>query len=313
MTGLISILVLVGCNGEDPEPQLTPRGASRSDARALSVTPITCSSGRDRCTRTRESTRCSGRWRPSAQRQTGGDLGDFCVRCHAPVGVALGTVSQGSDLDGLDADDPALQGVSCWFCHQVDGIDGDHNNPLSLADDATFRGPIADPVATPAHDSAYATTHDRRDLDSAAMCGSCHDIVNPLGTHIERTYAEWRGSVFGRPSSIGGLTCTACHMQGPRRRRRRDRRREAAPGARSQHARRRRGADPRSPRPKPSAPPSRSSSTTPSTPGSASPPPARRRSPWSPSRTSRAGTSSRAARPPIGEPGSRSSPTATGR
>jgi hypothetical protein len=149
------------------------------------------------------------------QQQTGGELGDFCVKCHAPAAVALGEVAQGSDLDAVD---PSLRGVTCWSCHQVDGLDADgdgreHNNPLSLAQDHTMRGPISDPVKTHAHDSKYAPTHDRADPLSSALCGSCHDIVNPLGTHIERTYAEWKGSLFAKPG-VFALNCGGCHMTG---------------------------------------------------------------------------------------------------
>jgi hypothetical protein len=149
------------------------------------------------------------------QEATGGELGDFCVRCHAPAAVALGQVAQGSDLDGFAEGDPARRGVTCWFCHQVDGVGGEpHNNPLTVADDDQFRGPIGDPVQTHAHRSLSSTLHDRDDLRSSDLCGTCHDIVNPLGTHIEQTFAEWQGSVFHRPVQTGGLTCAACHMQG---------------------------------------------------------------------------------------------------
>ncbi|MEZ5397986.1 MAG: multiheme c-type cytochrome [Bryobacterales bacterium] len=149
------------------------------------------------------------------QALTGGELGDFCVKCHAPAAVALGQVAEGADLDALSDDDPGARGVTCWFCHQVDGMAGDpHNNPLTVADDDQMRGPIGDPVETYAHRSAASPMHDREDLRSSDLCGTCHDIVNPMGTHIERTYAEWQGSVFDRATTAGGLTCAACHMQG---------------------------------------------------------------------------------------------------
>lgn len=145
----------------------------------------------------------------AGQQQTSGELGDFCVKCHAPAAVALGEVSQGSDLDSVA---PELKGVTCWFCHQVDSVQGTHNNPLTLALDATLRGPLRDPVDNSAHPSAYSALHDRDDLSSSDLCGSCHDIVNPLGTHIERTYAEWQESLFAKP--VFGLSCSGCHMPG---------------------------------------------------------------------------------------------------
>jgi hypothetical protein len=143
------------------------------------------------------------------QRETNGELGDFCVKCHAPAGVALGAVETGDDIDGAD---PGMTGVTCYFCHQVADVKGDHNNPLVLAEDRVMRGPLKDPVDNPAHDSAYSGLHDRYDLRSADLCGSCHDIVTPLDGHIEATFSEWQSSLFA--SAGFGLTCAGCHMVG---------------------------------------------------------------------------------------------------
>jgi hypothetical protein len=143
------------------------------------------------------------------QRETGGELGDFCVQCHAPAAVALGETVDGSNLDEVPAE---LQGVTCWYCHQVESVDGEHNNPLSVAQDRVMRGPLGDAVPTDAHESAYSALHDREDLGSSGMCGSCHDIMTPLGGHIERTYAEWQQSLFAKP--VFGLSCASCHLPG---------------------------------------------------------------------------------------------------
>ncbi len=142
------------------------------------------------------------------QRETDGELGDFCLRCHAPLAVELGEVADGS-LDGVPED---LKGVTCAFCHQVDAVEGEHNNPLRLAQDLVLRGGVRDPLENRAHASAWSPLHDRDEAGAASMCGSCHDIVTPLGGHIERTYLEWQGSLFSRPPF--GLTCGACHMPG---------------------------------------------------------------------------------------------------
>ncbi len=47
------------------------------------------------------------------------------------------------------------------------------------------------------------------------MCGSCHDIVTPGGVHIERSFAEWKTTIFGTifaATDGNGLTCSYCHM-----------------------------------------------------------------------------------------------------
>jgi hypothetical protein len=141
------------------------------------------------------------------QRETGGALGDFCVRCHAPMAVADGVVAEGADVADLPE---AQRGVTCAFCHLVTDVRGDHNNPLVVADDGVLRGPFADPLPNPAHASQGSVLHDREDPRSSSLCGSCHDIVSPLGAHVERTYAEWQGSLFAKP--VVGLQCSECHM-----------------------------------------------------------------------------------------------------
>ncbi|MBI5497790.1 MAG: hypothetical protein HY904_22475 [Deltaproteobacteria bacterium] len=145
------------------------------------------------------------------QEQTGGALGDFCVRCHAPLAVAAGLTRDGLNLHEVPQH---LQGVTCYFCHNVVAVEGTHNNPLRLAGDGTLRGGIRNPVANDAHDSAYSPLHARGSAEAAALCGSCHDIVTPAGVELERTFAEWRHSLYARPSTVGGLTCQACHMDG---------------------------------------------------------------------------------------------------
>jgi hypothetical protein len=140
------------------------------------------------------------------QRETDGELGTFCVQCHAPMAVADG-LAQDGDLSEVPE---AQRGVTCAFCHLVTDVEGTHNNPLRVATDGVLRGPFADPLPTPAHASQGSGLHDREDPRSAALCGSCHDIVTPAGAHIERTYAEWQDSLFAKP--VVGLQCSECHM-----------------------------------------------------------------------------------------------------
>lgn len=142
------------------------------------------------------------------QRETGGALGDFCVRCHAPMAVREGATRDGLDLAALPSH---LKGVTCYFCHSVDRVEGTHNGAVGLASDDVLRGPFADPAAGATHRSAYSELHDRERLASSDLCGACHDIVTPAGAHIERTFEEWKGSVFKHAL---GATCGQCHMDG---------------------------------------------------------------------------------------------------
>jgi hypothetical protein len=134
-------------------------------------------------------------------------IGDFCVQCHAPMAVRSGATVDGLNLSEVDR---SLKGVTCYFCHSVEGVEGTHNNPLRLADDDVLRGPFSDPAKSSPHESSYSTLHDRDQLASSDLCGSCHDIMNDRGTHLERTFAEWQSSVFAQP--LIGTTCGQCHM-----------------------------------------------------------------------------------------------------
>ncbi len=144
-------------------------------------------------------------------RDTKGANPSFCVQCHAPVALREGATKDGSNLDQLPA---SMRGVTCYFCHSVSAVEGTHNNPLRLADDLTMRGGISNPTTNKAHRSGYSSLHDREHLDSAKLCGTCHDIVNPLGTHIERTFSEWQSSLFADPQLGKQLTCGKCHTPG---------------------------------------------------------------------------------------------------
>jgi Cytochrome c554 and c-prime len=143
------------------------------------------------------------------QRETAGALGDFCVKCHAPLALRDGLTTDGQNLATLPA---ASRGVTCFFCHSARSIDGDHNNPLKLTTEGRMLGPIADPAPGATHLSGYSTLFDGTQADSAAACGSCHDIVNQHGVALERTYQEWQATRFAIQPH--GQSCAQCHMDG---------------------------------------------------------------------------------------------------
>ena len=148
------------------------------------------------------------------QRETGGALGDFCVRCHAPMAVVDGLTQDGLNIEEL----PDFErGVSCYYCHNAAAIEDDHNAKLRLANDATMRGPIEDAMPSGAHDVAYSNLFDEDHGNSSAMCGACHDIVTPTGVRLERTYQEYLSGVFSKNATDlpePFETCLGCHMDG---------------------------------------------------------------------------------------------------
>lgn len=145
------------------------------------------------------------------QRETNGELGDFCVDCHAPLAVQEGYTTDGLNLDEVP---DHLKGVTCAFCHQVTDVQDDHNNPLVLAVDQVMRGALSNPIDPGVHEVAYSDLLDRDEMKSSEMCGSCHDIVAPSGVHLERTFLEWQQSLYSEETAGFGLSCSGCHMRG---------------------------------------------------------------------------------------------------
>jgi hypothetical protein len=146
------------------------------------------------------------------QRETNGALGDFCVKCHAPMAVADGLTRDGLNLGELP---DQKRGVSCYFCHNVVAVGADHNGQLTIAGDNTMRGSIEDPAESAAHHSAYTKFFDHAKPERNELCGGCHDIVNANGVALERTYKEYREGLYAhRPSPDAPAleNCGGCHM-----------------------------------------------------------------------------------------------------
>ncbi|HUS30382.1 MAG TPA: multiheme c-type cytochrome [Kofleriaceae bacterium] len=145
------------------------------------------------------------------QRETNGELGDFCIQCHAPMALKLGKAS-GSNFDPA-ALSSSTRGITCYFCHNVESIVADHNNGLAIALDQTMRGGAKNPSDSPAHFSEYDTKMASR-TNNSEMCGSCHDVTTSAAVHLERTFAEWKTTVFAiqDPANFLPVTCSTCHM-----------------------------------------------------------------------------------------------------
>lgn len=144
------------------------------------------------------------------QRETNGQLGDFCLKCHAPMAVLENKLS--SPTQDLTTLPDAYQGVTCFYCHNADSVDSDHNATLHLTNDTTLRGPIRNPKQPGVHVAAYASLLDGDQLASSGLCGGCHDIVTPSGVHLERTFEEYKESIFSKGVAAG--SCSGCHMDG---------------------------------------------------------------------------------------------------
>jgi hypothetical protein len=97
----------------------------------------------------------------------------------------------------------AREGITCDVCHLMALPSAPGFAVRRFRLDGARQGNIPDPVENPFHPSAHEPM-----LSSSEACAPCHDVRNPLGVLVERTYTEWRESLYpGR-----GITCQVCHM-----------------------------------------------------------------------------------------------------
>jgi hypothetical protein len=127
------------------------------------------------------------------------------------MAVATGATKDGLNLASLPKH---LKGITCYYCHSVDKLEGEHNAALHLASDGVMRGGIADPKTKGVHDAAYSDLHDHERIVAAGLCGTCHDVQNGHGADLARTYSEWKGSLFAHDVAGQRITCSGCHMPG---------------------------------------------------------------------------------------------------
>jgi hypothetical protein len=144
------------------------------------------------------------------QRETRGELKDFCVKCHTPIGNLRGETDVVFDAAGDVHRQPtrglsevAMDGVSCLVCHSTTKVIGPSNANFDMALDDVRRAPIQDPDPTPAHESAYSSIH-----KNSSICGTCHVVVNQKNVPLEETFSEWVASAFN-----GAKSCQDCHMR----------------------------------------------------------------------------------------------------
>lgn len=183
-------------------------------------------------------------------------VGDVCLRCHTPGGWQEG---RSVDTSGGQLTAKDREGIHCDFCHRA--VDPVYTPGVSPAQDvavlagvnplplqygngqfindpgAEKRGPFADPLVA-GHNSIYSPFH-----LSSNMCGTCHDVSNPVFVQtgpddytpnafdaqhpdqgvrnmkpVERTFSEWQSSAFAQgPVDVPGYgpvsSCQDCHMQ----------------------------------------------------------------------------------------------------
>ena len=147
-------------------------------------------------------------WKIGAQ-ETNGLTDKLCAGCH----TAIGTVSEEIVFkDGeFQVSDIAKRGVQCDLCHTVvrstfleTPTHEPQNASIVLEPGDIKRGPYKD-SQSPFHQTAYSELHTKSEF-----CANCHNVFHPVTNfHIERTYDEWKFSVYAQ----NGIQCQDCHMK----------------------------------------------------------------------------------------------------
>ncbi len=133
------------------------------------------------------------------------DLGpataEFCDACHRPESGRHG---------GALGPDGQSDGLSCVSCHAARGNLGVKNGQLLHDLDGPVRGPVRPPGVRSAATGELHPTRASEYLQSADLCGTCHEVDGPAG-FSEAPYTHWRAS----PAAAEGTSCQACHFAAP--------------------------------------------------------------------------------------------------
>jgi nitrate/TMAO reductase-like tetraheme cytochrome c subunit len=134
--------------------------------------------------------------------------GPFCVRCHTPIGTAIGETGTTPNDERAPI---SLMGVQCDVCHRIEKNHGTVSGKFPLSPGRTKYGLFGSgdnddkkPVRNAFHRSRQGEF-----LRTSEFCGSCHDVVDPKGLRIEEAFTEWKESIYPKK----GITCQDCHMR----------------------------------------------------------------------------------------------------
>ncbi|MFY0613344.1 MAG: hypothetical protein JXQ99_17560 [Hyphomicrobiaceae bacterium] len=153
-----------------------------------------------------------------------GSNGDFCLRCHSPVGANLG---ESPFMSNLDRHPTSREGITCVVCHRINKAYNKASGRLALVE-----GGLTDPVFGPAGNKGVKDTLAKpgkfrvvtkpkepgrkihaeaklfQSIKTPVFCGTCHDVTLFNGFRLEEAYSEYRVS----PAAAKGITCQDCHM-----------------------------------------------------------------------------------------------------
>lgn len=155
---------------------------------------------------------------------TSGTDGDFCLRCHSPIGANLG---ESPFISNLKRHPTSREGITCVVCHRLNKNYNKRSGRLALEE-----GGLLKPIYGPEGNKELARVLDNTDqyrvvtedgkpgrkihteakkfasISDPVFCGTCHDVTLLNGFRLEEAFSEYRLS----PAAKKGVTCQDCHM-----------------------------------------------------------------------------------------------------
>ncbi len=154
---------------------------------------------------------------------TNGTNGDFCIRCHDPVGMNLG---EPEFMSNMDRHPTSREGVTCIACHRLNRAYGKLSGRLAIVEGDLFEpvyGPTGNAELERVLDSGEYRVNTERgkagraihtkaekffQLTSSSFCGTCHDVNLVNGFRLEEAFSEFKNS----PAARQKISCNDCHM-----------------------------------------------------------------------------------------------------
>ena len=160
-----------------------------------------------------------------------------CATCHTPM-ARIQATSDGNPVGLLDEgflnpthalNHPAMDGVSCTLCHQIQNVNlgelesfsGQYTiDTATIAPDRLIFGPFPNPIQNMMRGNVGFTPVQGIHISESGLCATCHTLYTPyvdasgnvIGEFPEQTpYLEWENSVYSN-NGAEGKTCQQCHM-----------------------------------------------------------------------------------------------------
>ncbi len=156
-------------------------------------------------------------------KRSGGTNGDFCIRCHTGVGMAL---NEPLFTENFKRSAVAREGITCVVCHRIEKPYGRVSGRFAIEEGnihQTMYGPLTDdvlkqvieeynvspsPDVKPGSEPIHAKAEKRLYFSTAQICSMCHDVNSQNGFRLEAAYTQFLNS----PARKRGETCQDCHM-----------------------------------------------------------------------------------------------------